>query len=88
MSSRENSLANRESLMELVGPALARGRYDAGRSIRRRPSTYVSQPPDQIWGEYNNYRKNGVVVSAIIHGGCARLGPEWSTFRSSNCPEG
>jgi hypothetical protein len=51
MSSRENSLANRESLMELVGPALARGRYDAGRSIRRRPSTYVSQPPDQIWGE-------------------------------------
>lgn len=30
MSSRENSLANRESLMELVGPALARGRYDAG----------------------------------------------------------
>jgi hypothetical protein len=67
MSSRENSLANRESLMDLVGPALARGRYDAGRSIRRRPSTYVSRPPDQIWGQYNNYRKNGVVMSVIIH---------------------
>ena len=67
MSSRENSLANRESLMELVGPPLARGRYDAGRSIRRRPSAYVSRPPDQIWGQYNNYRKNGVVMSAIIH---------------------
>jgi periplasmic protein TonB len=67
MSSRENSLANRQSLMDLVGPALARARYDAGRSVRRRPSTYVSRPPDQIWGQYNNYRKNGVVMSAIIH---------------------
>jgi hypothetical protein len=81
MSSRENYLANRESLMNLVGPALARGRYDAGR-------TYISRPPDQIWGQYNNYRKNGVVMSAIIHVAVLGLVLEWSAVRSSNCPKG
>jgi TonB family protein len=27
----------------------------------------TSQAPDAIWGQYNNYRANGVVVSAIVH---------------------
>jgi TonB family protein len=27
----------------------------------------TSQTPDAIWGQYNNYRANGVVVSAIVH---------------------
>jgi periplasmic protein TonB len=27
----------------------------------------VSRPPDEIWGHYNNYRSNGVVISAMIH---------------------
>jgi TonB family protein len=27
----------------------------------------TSQAPDAIWGQYNNYRANGVVVSAVVH---------------------
>ena len=27
----------------------------------------VTRPPDQIWGQYNNYRANGVAVSAMVH---------------------
>jgi TonB family protein len=25
------------------------------------------RPPDEIWGRYNNYRSNGVAISAVIH---------------------
>jgi TonB family protein len=27
----------------------------------------ISRAPEEIWGQYNNYRANGVVVSAIVH---------------------
>jgi TonB family protein len=27
----------------------------------------ISRAPDEIWGRYNNYRSNGLVMSAIIH---------------------
>jgi TonB family protein len=27
----------------------------------------IARPPDQIWGKYNNYRANGLTVSAIVH---------------------
>jgi len=27
----------------------------------------ISRRPDQIWGQYNNYRANGVAISAIVH---------------------
>jgi len=27
----------------------------------------LSRPPDQVWGHYNNYRANGVAVSALVH---------------------
>jgi len=69
MSSRENSLANRGSVMDLVRPTVARGRLDGGRFAHQRPivSPYASAAPDRIWGQYNNYRANGVVMSAIIH---------------------
>lgn len=65
MSSHQNSALN-----ELIPPALTRTRYDVGPRATRphpRPSVRTSQPPDAIWGQYNNYRANGVVVSAIVH---------------------
>jgi TonB family protein len=27
----------------------------------------ISHPPDEIWGQYNNYRSNGVAISAMVH---------------------
>jgi protein TonB len=27
----------------------------------------ISYPPGEVWGKYNNYRKNGLVGSAIVH---------------------
>jgi TonB family protein len=27
----------------------------------------ISRPPDEIWGQYNNYRSNGVAISAMVH---------------------
>lgn len=59
-----------ESTLEMVPKSLARSRYEASpRASRPRPqySKRSSQAPDAIWGQYNNYRANGVVVSAIIH---------------------
>jgi TonB family protein len=47
----------------------------AGRERTGRPAKVNSQPrevlrtagPDAIWGQYNNYRSNGVAMSAVIH---------------------
>jgi TonB family protein len=47
----------------------------AGRERTGRPAKVNSQPrevprtagPDAIWGQYNNYRSNGVAVSVVIH---------------------
>ena len=65
MSSHQNSALN-----ELIPPRLTRTRYDVGPRATRphpRPSVRTSQAPDAIWGQYNNYRANGVVVSAVVH---------------------
>ncbi|HEY3974178.1 MAG TPA: energy transducer TonB [Candidatus Sulfotelmatobacter sp.] len=35
--------------------------------MARARSAQVSRPPDEIWGSYNNYRSNGVAVSALLH---------------------
>src|SRR5246500_2662486 len=68
MSSHQNSAFNGESALNLVPTSLPRKNYGA-RAARsqRRPSVRVSRAPDEIWGQYNNYRANGVVVSTIIH---------------------
>jgi protein TonB len=65
MSSHQNSAFNGESALNLVPPAMTRNRYAT--RPQPRPSGRVSQGPEQIWGQYNNYRANGVVVSAIVH---------------------
>ena len=39
----------------------------APRSESRLRSPQTSVPLDEIWGSYNNYRTNGVAISAIIH---------------------
>jgi len=57
-----------ESTLEMVPKRLARTRYEASpRAVRPQYSRRSAQAPDAIWGQYNNYRANGVVVSAIIH---------------------
>jgi TonB family protein len=68
MSSHQNSAFHGESAFELAQPPL--GRYQSGVRAARpqvRPSPRISHAPDEIWGHYNNYRSNGVVMSAIIH---------------------
>lgn len=71
MSSHQNSAFNGESALELVPRALARSRYrvDVRPPLRPqiKPRAPLAHAPDEIWGHYNNYRANGVVVSAIVH---------------------
>lgn len=64
MSSHHNSAYNSESLLRMPRRAADRARWDvysSGSNLR------LAKPPDEIWGRYNNYRTNGVVVSAVIH---------------------
>lgn len=70
MSSHQNSMYNGESVFRVPPRATparspAQPRRVAGASSPVRRS--ISQAPDQIWGQYNNYRANGVVISAIVH---------------------
>jgi len=67
MSSHQNS-AFPDSAYNLVPPRSPRANYGS-RTVRPlvRPSVRVSRAPEEIWGQYNNYRANGVVVSAIVH---------------------
>src|SRR5271165_3455549 len=70
MSSRQNSAFGEESIFELVPPTLSRKRYQVGARTAHpqlKPSARISRAPDEIWGHYNNYRSNGVAMSAIIH---------------------
>ncbi len=71
MSSHQNSAFNGESSFALVPRALARNRYEVGPRVPPRPTVRstapLSRPPEEIWGHYNNYRANGVFVSAIVH---------------------
>lgn len=60
MSSHQNSAYRQESFMRMPRPTLAHSRAPQSR-------TNAVVAPDQIWGHYNNYRTNGVAVSAVIH---------------------
>lgn len=66
--SSQNSALSGESAMNLVPSPMSRNNYVA-RAPRPQPRPAVSatRAPDEIWGQYNNYRANGVVVSAVIH---------------------
>ena len=69
MSSHQNSTYNGEAFR--LSPRAMPARYPA--QVRRKPAPSsqrrprLSQAPDQIWGHYNNYRTNGVALSAIVH---------------------
>ena len=68
MSSHQNSAYNSE-FFRLQGRSVSSAR--PARDLRQvRPlnaAARVARPPEQIWGHYNNYRANGVAISAIIH---------------------
>lgn len=65
MSSHQNSAFNGESA--LVAPALSRSPYPRVVRTQPKPRVRPHRAPDEIWGQYNNYRSNGVMWSAIIH---------------------
>jgi periplasmic protein TonB len=70
MSSHQNSVFNGESAFELVPSTLLRSRPQVGSratNLQVKQAAGISHAPDEIWGHYNNYRANGVVLSAIVH---------------------
>jgi len=65
--SHQDSAYNRE-FFRLSGRGAGNTRYS--REVRPgRPvaGVRVARPPEPIWGHYNNYRANGVAISAMIH---------------------
>ena len=77
MSSYQNSAFHGES----IGKIAPQRSYSSGSGSgaqamplqRVRPMANVSPLPNQIWGQYNNYRSNGVAISAIVHLGLLGL---------------
>jgi TonB family protein len=67
MSSHQNSALNGESALNLVPPSLSRSNYGSRAARSHSRPSVRTHAPDEIWGQYNNYRANGVVVSAIVH---------------------
>src|SRR5256885_12566450 len=69
MSSHQNSAYNGESFFQIPGRAVNPARPREGRPLRPavNRAARIARPPEQIWGQYNNYRANGVAVSAMIH---------------------
>ena len=66
MPTHQNSAG--ESALNLIPPPMFRGQHGARATRRPYPRLVVrTHAPEAIWGQYNNYRANGVVVSAIIH---------------------
>jgi TonB family protein len=66
MSSHSNSAFNGESALEMIPTPLSRNRYQTSPRAAR-PHARASGRAPEIWGQYNNYRANGVVVSAVVH---------------------
>jgi periplasmic protein TonB len=66
MSSHQNSAFNEESFLRMGRPTLVQSRPPQSRISTPRKSV-LTQQPDQIWGQYNNYRSNGIAVSAVVH---------------------
>ena len=67
MSSHQNSAFNGESALNLIPSPLSRSNYAQRASRPNAKPSVRTKAPDEIWGQYNNYRANGVVVSAIVH---------------------
>jgi TonB family protein len=69
MSSHHNSAYNSETFFQLPGRTISPARQRDPRALRpgaNRPLR-ITRPPERIWGQYNNYRANGVAISAMIH---------------------
>ena len=69
--SPRNSTFNGHSILGLEPPPSVATRYPideppALRPVAPRPRPPVSRTPE-VWGQYNNYRAEGVAVSAIVH---------------------
>jgi periplasmic protein TonB len=68
MSSHQNSAYNSEQWLRVPGQRVITRRYAAEPPRQGfKPVSRISRPPDQIWGQYNNYRSSGVTISAIVH---------------------
>lgn len=70
MSSQQHSAYNGETLFHLparTGPGTRFSPEVRNFNPARNAVVPSSRPPEQIWGQYNNYRSNGVAVSAIVH---------------------
>ncbi len=67
MSSRQNSFFDRDSVIDFAPVVVPRRRSEVEARMMRSYVAPASRPPDDIWGSYNNYRSNGVVVSALLH---------------------
>lgn len=52
---------------QTVASRFEKGDYGTRLSAKPLPKRRVSRGPDKIWGQYNNYRADGVAVSAIVH---------------------
>ncbi len=64
MSSHQNYL-DRGSVLPPLN--LPRRRAEVEVRATRARNAGLSNAPDAIWGSYNNYRSNGVAVSALLH---------------------
>src|ERR1700730_19704 len=72
MSIHSNSALHGDSMLELLPEPMTKNRYEtlhSGVTANRAPQSFrkIARPPEEIWGQFNNYRSNGVVVSAIVH---------------------
>jgi periplasmic protein TonB len=66
----QNSILNRSALALL--PETAIRSYEESERGSVLPAKRVAQPrifrqSEEIWGHYNNYRANGVAISAVVH---------------------
>jgi TonB family protein len=66
MSTQQNSFFESESALNLGSRPLPIGRSVAV-ALPRPQYRPITRRPEEIWGQYNNYRTNGVVVSAVVH---------------------
>lgn len=69
MSGHQDSTYNSESFFRLPAGSVSspRPRRDPRPVQPPSQAVRIARPPEQIWGQYNNYRANGVVISAMIH---------------------
>ena len=57
MSSHHNSAYNSEQWLRVPAHTLSNRRYSTGPTRSTViAGAKISRPPDQIWGQYNNYR--------------------------------